>query len=344
MSSQTFDSLHAVQSAANSTQGPRTVPGRAIPVPGTVSPAMQSLIAAPYRSPAWDADPQGPPAWKQLVSQLAAETRKQVQVGCEQLGVALQPDTVGGVAVFRIRPHRVAPANRNRLLVNTHGGGYVYNPGEAGTLEGVLMAGFAQCEVLSIDYRMPPDHPFPAGLQDSVKVWKAVVAEKNPRHVGLFGSSAGGGLAAATVLMARRENLPLPGAVALGSPWVDLTETGDTYRTNEWLDNILVSYQGYAGRAARLYAGGHDLTDPLISPIHGDFRDFPPTILTSGTRDLLLSLTVLTHRKLRRAGVRAELQVYEGMSHCQYMSDPACPESEEAFTEISRFFDEHLES
>ena len=79
-------------------------------------------------------------------------------------------------------------------------------------------------------------------------------------------------------------------------------------------------------------------------PIHGEFRDFPPTILNSGTRDLLLSLTVLTHRKLRRAGVRAELQVYEGMSHCQYMSDPACPESEEAFTEISRFFDEHLES
>lgn len=339
-----FDNLLRAQNEANSIPGPRAVPGRTIAVPATVSAALQTLIRAPYRTPAWDADPQTPAAWKDLVSQLAADTRQQVQTSCKQLGVTLQPDTIEGVAVYRIRPRAIAPEHRNRLLVNTHGGGYVYNPGEAGTLEGVLMAGFAQCEVLSIDYRMPPDHPFPAGLNDAIKIWKAVVAEHNPRQVGLFGSSAGGGLAAATVLMAQREGVPLPGALSLGSPWVDLTQTGDTYQTNEWLDNILVSYRGYASRAAMLYANGHSLSDPLISPIHAEFRDFPPTILTSGTRDLLLSLTVLTHRKLRRAGVRAELQVYEGMSHCQYMSDPACAEAKEAFTEISRFFDEHLES
>ncbi len=342
--SETFDHLHSAQSAANSAPGPRTVPGRTIAVPGTVSAALQNIIAAPYRTPAWDADPKTTQDWKDLVAQLAADTTAQVEKSCEQLGVSLHRDTIDGVSVYRIRPRTIAPAHRNRLLVNTHGGGYVYNPGEAGTLEGVLMAGFAQCEVLSIDYRMPPDHPFPAGLNDAMTVWKAVAAERNPRRVGLFGSSAGGGLAAATVLLAQRRDIPLPGALALGSPWVDLTETGDTYRTNEWLDNVLVSYRGYASHAARLYSGGASLSDPLISPIHGDFSDFPPTILTSGTRDLLLSLTVLTHRKLRRAGVRAELQVYEGMSHCQYMTDPGSPESEEAFTEIARFFDDHLES
>ena len=133
-----------------------------------------------------------------------------------------------------------------------------------------------------------------------------------------------------------------PTAIAPGTPWSDLTETGDTYKTNEWLDNVLVSWHGWLGHAAELYANGHDPKDPQLSPIYGDFSGFPPAILTSGTRDLFLSLTVLTHRKLRRAGVEAELQVFEGVSHAQYYLDPFTPESKEAFTEIARFFDKHL--
>jgi epsilon-lactone hydrolase len=121
-----------------------------------------------------------------------------------------------------------------------------------------------------------------------------------------------------------------------------MTETGDSYRTNEWLDNVLVSYNGYVTRAAQLYANGHDMKDPQLSPINGDFHGFPPAILTTGTRDLFLSNTVRTHRKLRRAGVVAELQVFEGISHAQYQLDPDTPESKEAFEEIARFFDAHL--
>jgi epsilon-lactone hydrolase len=105
---------------------------------------------------------------------------------------------------------------------------------------------------------------------------------------------------------------------------------------------VLVSYHGFLSRAALLYANGRDLKDPQLSPIYGDFTGFPPAILTSGTRDLFLSLTVLTHRKLRRAGVEAELQVFEGMSHAQYLFDPSAPETREAFGEIARFFDRHL--
>ena len=103
-----------------------------------------------------------------------------------------------------------------------------------------------------------------------------------------------------------------------------------------------MSYDGYLVHAAKLYANGHDLKDPQLSPIYGDFTGFLPAILTSGTRDLFLSLTVPTHRKLRRAGVEAELQVYEGMSHAQYNFDPYAPETKEVFTEIARFFDKHL--
>ncbi|MGH6911738.1 MAG: alpha/beta hydrolase, partial [Phenylobacterium sp.] len=112
--------------------------------------------------------------------------------------------------------------------------------------------------------------------------------------------------------------------------------------TNEWIDNVLVTWDGWLGRAARLYANGRDLKDPHISPIYGDFAGFPPTILTSGTRDLFLSNTVRTHRKLRRAGVEADLNVYEGQWHAQYGFDMTAPEIREAFTDIARFFDRHL--
>ena len=149
-------------------------------------------------------------------------------------------------------------------------------------------------------------------------------------------------MALAMILRAKQEGLPLPAVIAPGTPWSDLTETGDTYKTNEWLDNVLVSYNGYLRRAAELYANGHDLKDPALSPLYGDMHGFPPTILTSGTRDLLLSSTVRVHRRLRQAGVEAVLQVFEGQSHAQYYRDVGAPETKEAFGEIARFFDKHL--
>jgi epsilon-lactone hydrolase len=108
------------------------------------------------------------------------------------------------------------------------------------------------------------------------------------------------------------------------------------------LDNVLVSPDGFCDAGTTVYAKGHDLKDPLLSPIYGDVKGFPPTILTSGTRDLLLSNTVRMHRKLRQAGVDAVLQVYEGQSHAQYYRDDTAPESREAFEEIAGFFDKHL--
>jgi acetyl esterase/lipase len=119
----------------------------------------------------------------------------------------------------------------------------------------------------------------------------------------------------------------------------DLTGRGDSFATNALLDNVQIDGVSCAARAA-LYVNGRDLKDPLLSPIYGDVRGFPPTILTTGTRDLLLSSTVRMHRKLRLA--EAELQVFEGMSHVEYMRDPAAPENKEAFEEIAGFFDRHL--
>ena len=337
-----FAALEAEQNAVNAQPGPRTVPGRSIPVPDTVSPQVQAEIAAPYRIPNWDANPQSPAEWKELVATLAARAAAAQPAIREKLGVTMQPTVIGGVKAFILAPKAIPPANRNRLLVHVHGGGYVYNPGEAGTQEATLMAAYGGFKVISFDYRMPPDDPYPAAMDDAMAVWKAAIKMQKPRNMAIFGTSTGGGMTLAMILRAKDEHLPLPAAIAPGTPWSDLTETGDTYKTNEWLDNVLVSYSGYLTHAAQLYANGHDLKDPQLSPIYGDFHGFPPAILTSGTRDLFLSNTVRTHRKLRQAGVEAELQVFEGMSHAQYAFDPYAPETKEAFTEIAQFFDRHL--
>ena len=337
-----FAALEAAQNAANAMPGPRTVPGRSIPVPTTASPELQATIAAPYRVPNWNANPKNAAEWKELINGLAvagASARREVR---EKLGITMEPTVIGGVNAFILSPKEMPPANRNRLLVHVHGGGYVYNPGEAGTGEAALMAGYGGFKVISIDYRMPPDHPYPAAMDDAMAVWREAVKLADPRNMAIFGTSTGGGMTLAMILRAKQEGLPLPAAIAPGTSWSDLTETGDTYKTNEWLDYVLVSYNGYLRHAAELYAHGHDLKDPQLSPIYGDFSGFPPAILTSGTRDLFLSLTVLTHRKLRRAGVEAELQVFEGMSHAEYNFNPFAPETKEAFTEIAHFFDKHL--
>lgn len=315
----------------------REIPARRLPVPATVSPELQAIIAMPY-PPNWDVIPKTAAEWRERAAASAAEVAPLLPPIKERLRVEVRPDRIAGVPVFVITPKDLPPENRDRLLLHLHGGGYVLFPGEAGAGEGMLMAGYGKFRVVSVDYRMPPDHPFPAALDDAIAVWRALLAERDPRRMAIFGSSAGGGLTLATVLRAKAEGLPLPAAIAPGTPWADLTGAGDTIEANAFVDNALVSATGWVGAAAaNLYAGGRDLRDPLISPIFGDFSGFPPAILTSGTRDLFLSNTVRVHRKLRQAGVDAALQVFEGQSHGQYMF-PFVPESEEAFAEIAAFF------
>jgi len=234
------------------------------------------------------------------------------------------------------------PENRNRLLVHVHGGCYVLGGGESATTEAIYMAGFGHFKVLSVDYRRPPEFPYPAALDDAMQVWKGALKMAQPRSMAIFGTSAGGALTLSMVLRAKQEGLPLPAAIAPGTPMSDLTGVGDSFHTNYLVDNVLVGSNGRCDAMARLYANGHDLKDPLLSPVYGDMRGFPATILTTGTRDLLLSNTVRVHRKLRQAGVEAQLEVFEGQSHAHYMRDGSAPETQEAFEEIARFFDKHL--
>ena len=325
--------------------GARQLPARAIPVPTTVSPELQKAIAKPLgpNERFWSTAPKSTEEWRKLIAQTEKEGTEGVAQLLKRYAVKVQSQTVSGVRTFIVSPESLPEENRNRVLVHVHGGAYVFYGGEACVGEAILAAHFGKMKVVSVDYRMPPDHPFPAALDDTIAVYKELLKTYRAENMAIFGTSSGGGLAAAVILRLRDLNIPLPAAAGLGTPWVDITRTGDTLYTNEQIDDVLVLYGGLIDAAAKLYAGPADMKDPLLSPIYGDFsKGFPPTILTSGTRDLLLSCAVRMHRKLRQAGIRAELQVFEGMSHAEYLLIPGLPEGEEAFQEIARFFSSHL--
>ena len=322
--------------------GIREAPAKDLAVPTTdVSAQEQALIGAPL-PPFWNDHPKDAAAWKALINMRAEAIVKTLPAMREKLGVKSEQVTIAGVNCYVLTPDNIPEQNRNRLLVHVHGGGYVFAPAESATREAILMAGYGKFKVVSIDYRMPPDFPYPAAMDDAMAVWKEVVKSNDPKKMAIFGTSTGGGMTLAMVLRAKTEGLPLPAATAPGTPWSDMTKTGDTFFTNEKVDNVLVSNDGWLGDAAKLYANGHDLKDPQLSPIYGDFSGFPPTILTSGTRDLFLSNTVRVHRKLRQAGVVADLHVFEGQSHAQYAGDAYAPETREHFGELTAFFDRYL--
>ena len=332
--------LATTSAITQTTLAPRDVPVRSIPVPTDVSPQMQKIIALPLRTN-WDVLPKSGDEWKAVAAAGAAATIQTLPGLRERMQVKVEPITIGGVKAYVVTPDVIPPENRNRLLVHVHGGCYLLSPGEAGTPEAILMAGFGHFKVISVDYRMPPEAYFPAALDDAMTVWKAAVKMADPKNMAIFGTSAGGSLTLEMVLRAKRDGLPLPAAIAPGTPMSDVTKVGDSFQTNALVDNVLVSPDGFCDAAAKFYANGHDMKDPLLSPVYGDMNGFPPTILTTGTRDLLLSNTVRVHRKLRQAGVEAVLHVYEGQSHGQYLFDDTAPETREACGEIdSRLFDE----
>ncbi len=334
-------SAYGIAQTSNGALPPLQVPAKTLPVPTDVSPEMQRIIAAPRRLD-WNVLWKTGEEWRTAANALAAKSERNLPSMRERLHVKVQPGMMDGVRVHVVTPDIIPPEHRNKLLIHVHGGCYVLSPGESGTSEAIMMAGLGHFKVISVDYRMPPEAYFPAALDDAMTVYKAALKTAKPSNVAVFGSSAGGALVLEMMLRAKQDRLPMPGAIAPGTPMSDLTKTGDTFYTNEMVDNVLVSRDGFCDAAAKVYAHGHDLRDPLLSPVYGDMHGFPPSILSTGTRDLLLSNTVRVHRKLRQAGIEAQLEVYEGESHAQYEANDRAPETKEAFGEITAFFDKHL--
>ncbi len=330
--------------AAIHTLTARKVPAKTLNVPTTVSPQLQRSISNLASAPrlAMERMPRTTDEWRAFVAVADAQAASLAPILAAIFPHTMNVMQIAGVKVREITPASLDPAKSGKVLINLHGGGYVLNGGDASTGEAVLGAHYSGMKVISVDYRMAPDHPYPAAVNDALAVWRAVTADRDPASVGVFGTSAGGGLTLALTLKLKSLGLPLPGALALGTPWVDLTGASDSYAVNAEVDGIFSSFDSIGRSMAALYAGSAGVTDPLVSPIFGDFAGFPPTILTTGTRDILLSDTVRAYRSMRASGVEARLEVHEAMSHAEYIYAYDSPESAVAFGDVAAFFDKHL--
>ncbi|WP_456372053.1 alpha/beta hydrolase [Thiolapillus sp.] len=322
-----------------------TLPQRFLPPPEGASAPLQKAIAslpAPDVAMVHQLVPANEKEWRKLIDSTREQSIRKARELARNLSVKVEQRVLAGVPVFSVTPSRVMPQHKNHLFLHLHGGAYVFNGSEAATYEAALIADRIGIPVLSVDYRMPPDHPFPAALDDAVAVYRELLKQYPAGSLAIGGTSAGGGLALATLLRLKELDLPLPAALFGGTPWSDLTLTGDSYHLNEGADHVLVTGEGLLASAARLYAGDRDLAEPLLSPVHGDYSGFPPAILVSGTRDLFLSNTVRVYQKLRAAGVPARLEVFEGFSHGDYLSMYQTPESRQMFKALSEFLNSHL--
>ncbi|MDQ0727954.1 alpha/beta hydrolase [Microbacterium sp. W4I20] len=275
--------------------------------------------------------------WERLIAEADAATRELLVACLPPAGSLLvEDDLIGDVRVFRIRP-RDGVADEGPLFLDVHGGGLIQCGGDLAWMTSALAAAGRDGVTWVPDYRMPPRHPYPAALDDIIAVYRAALRHRPASQIVVSGTSAGGNLAAALMLRAEDEGLPLPAAVVLLTPEVDLTESGDTFRTLMGID-MLDSLR----TVNELYAAGADLAHPYLSPLFGDVTGWPPTFLQSGTRDLFLSNTVRLHRKLLAAAVPVELHVFEAMPHGSFGG--RTPEDDELRDHVRRFERKHLGS
>ncbi len=323
--------------------GSWTIGERVVPAPAGASEELRAALAALPAPNVATSLAQAPRTEEQWLAIQSATANANLAQMADAYGLSIEKDTIEGVTVYRVTPDQVDPRHTGHLFLHVHGGAYVLNGGDNSATEAALVAARAGIPAISVDYRMPPKHPFPAAVEDVVTVYRHLLESRSAKSIAIGGTSTGGGLSLASVHKFRDLGLDLPGAIYAGTPWADLTKTGDSLFTNEGLDRVLVTYDGLLKGAAELYADGHDMKDPLISPVYGDFEGFPPTYLITGTRDIFLSDTARTHRKLRAAGVVADLHVYEGVAHADYLILVDSPESKDMFQEVGAFFKKHLE-
>lgn len=310
------------------------VPAREVPLPDSISPEAQAALTMGFLGRFEDAypEPDDIEGWRALVKARDAATVPLLAPMAEQIAADRQLRDAGGARVYVVTPEG---CDDDRVVLDVHGGAFLFFGAEGCEAMTAFAAREFGCTTWGVDYRMPPDHPYPAGLDDCLAAYRALLEERGADRIVVRGTSAGGNLAAALVVRARDEGLPLPAAVVLSTPEVDLTESGDSFRTNLGVDNVL----GLLRPINELYANGTDLTHPYLSPLFADLTGYPPTILTTGTRDLFLSNTVRMHRALRRARVVAELHVLEAAPHGNFLG--LAPEDRELAAEVRTFVDRH---
>jgi acetyl esterase/lipase len=304
---------------------------RVMPLPGTISPEAQKFMSRPVSS-----NPPAPLAERrkhtdQFRIGRAAEARKLFPVN-------VRTKTIGDVRCDVITPLSVPAARRDQVLINVHGGGFVTDSGSL--VEGIPIAHLARTTVVSVYYRLAPEHPFPAAVDDTVAVYQELLKTHRSKYMGLFGTSAGAILTPQVAVKLRQLGLPVPAALGVFSGSGDLSQPGDTQELY-----TIWGFRGYLkprhGTIIKGYVGNTNPHDPVLSPLYADLRGMPPALFVSSTRDLLLSGTSTLHRAFLRAGVHAELVVFEALPHA-FWYDYHLPESREALHLMADFFNRQV--
>lgn len=226
------------------------------------------------------------------------------------------------------------------VILQLHGGGYIGAVRNAYyVFAGLYNEVSNGCSVLTPDYRVAPENPYPAALEDALASYRWLLDNGySGDQIVLAGDSAGGGLAMALCMYLRDHGMPVPCGIVAMSPWTDLTASGESYETNYEKDPLFGNT-----RESMIYlddyAGSHDKTEAYISPLFGDFHEFPPMLIQVGSLEMLLSDSVSVAEKARGQGIKVRLSVYEGMFHVFQMAYLNIPESKKAWAEVGKFFD-----
>ncbi len=305
---------------------------RLMPVPGTISPEAQKFISIP--------GPSGPPPL--LAVQRAHTDAFRIRRAAEAkklFPVNVTGKMIGGVRCDVITPLNIPPANKNHVLINVHGGGFVTDSGSL--VEGIPIAYLTRNTVVSVYYRLAPEHPFPEAVDDTVSVYRELLKNHKPQDVGLFGTSAGAILTGEVAVALRERKLPLPAALGIFSGTGDMSMPGDTQALY-----TIWGFSGYLVPPSKRhhrdpYVDGHNPKEPVLSPIYADLRGFPPSLFVTSTRDLLLSGTSILHRAMLRAGNRAEIVVFEALPHA-FWYNYHLPETREALNIMAQFFEREV--
>ncbi|MGA2808709.1 MAG: alpha/beta hydrolase fold domain-containing protein [Terracidiphilus sp.] len=306
---------------------------RVVPVPTTISAQAQLVVGHP-------APDQGPP---ESLAQRRAGTdayTARARVAWSRLCPnELVEDKIAGVPVRIVTPEGLPDTNRDKVLLNLHGGGF--NSDSGSYTESIPIASYTKIKVVAVLYRLAPESPFPAAVDDSVAVYKELLKTYKPDHIVIYGTSAGAILTAEVAAKLKQLNLPMPAALGIFSGFGDFARDGDSIAM--YALRGLTGHLDPPGTTPHLseYVARTDPKNPVLSPIYSDLHGLPPTLFITSGRDLLLSGTVNLHRAYLNAGVDARLVVYDALPHA-FWYDPMLPEAQEANHLMADFFVKEL--
>jgi acetyl esterase/lipase len=306
---------------------------RVVPVPDDLSAAARASLSRPEPD-------QGPPqslaVRRKMTDDYTARARVEWTKICPN---TIEDETMAGVPVHVVTPEGVPEANKDKVLLNLHGGGF--NSDSGSYTESIPVASYTKIKVVAVLYRLAPEYPFPAAVDDSIAVYKHLLQTYKPDHIVIYGTSAGAILTGEVAVRIKQLGLPMPAALGIFSGMGDFARAGDSI--------AMYALRGLSGHLDPpkpgahdpFYAGRTDDKNPVLSPIYADLHGLPPTLFITSGRDLLLSGTANLHRAFLHAGVDAQLVMFDALPHA-FWYDSRMPEAIEANHLMADFFAKHL--